>query len=293
MTAQGSPPHDWAQWISAANEQGLNILRGLTGAMGPGADAGSAAPVFVEAWQQALNDGADPEATADRFNRLVEEALAQGRSGTEAYVAMIETAATALHQLRSWQSRSAATDGGDLFAAFFRLPMVGPLRDRGEAAARVRETLRRYARAVADCQSQLTGAVEAALNAFNDALRERQRNDAFPSSFSGLHALWIASAEPAYEAVLSSETFTSAFSEYQNAAGELMNLIQRELAPLLAALNLPSRQELAGVQRRLHALRREQAQTAALQSEVKALRSELATLRAELQSARSRDGSTG
>lgn len=293
MTEQGSPPHDWVQWISAANEQGLNILRGLTAVAGPGAEAGNAAPVFVEAWQRALNDGAeapDPAATAQRFNRLMEEALAQGRSGTDAFVAMIETAATALHQLRAWQSLSSSSETGELFATFFRLPLVGPAWSDRSKAEETRDGLRRYARALTDYQGELTRAVEAALQAFNDALRSRQAAGTFPASFSRLHELWIEIAEPAYETVLASDAFAGAFAEFHNAATALTALVQRELAPVLTALNLPSREELADVEQRLQTLRRDQDRTAALEAEVEALRSELAALRAELRQAHGADG---
>lgn len=275
MNESGTTPPDWDHLLQAAGIQGASILRGLAASVAGTANGRDAPPIFIDAWQRALDgEPADPEATAERFSESVQAALHRMRTDTRASVAALDGALRGL--------RGGTTDAGGWLAAGFRT--AHHQRETASGGDALVGALEHYMDALTDHHGELSRAVENGLAAFHDELARRRQAQEQPLELTELHSLWIESAEPAYEAVLNSGEYTRAFARVHNAAMELAEALQAYARPFLEALGLPSREELEAVQRQMGELRRERNRSRRLEAEVTMLRQEVDALRAELRS---------
>ena len=122
-----------------------------------------------------------------------------------------------------------------------------------------------------------------ALTTFRQEIEQRPQRTA---ALREIYDLWLNSSEAAYERMLYSDEYASAFGRLVNSAAALTAQFQQEMDGALKQLNLPSRQEMNSTQRRLYELRRSHHAESA-RDELDALRSEMAELRAELQQLKS------
>lgn len=285
MNESGTTPPDWTQWLHDAGSQGANILRGLAATMSAAGEGRDATPIFVEAWQEALNaEATDAEAAAERFTESVHTALRRMREDTRAGAAALEGA------LRGMRGGTGDRQDDWLSAAY---RAAREEQGRGTDTGALESAFRHYMEALTAYQGELSRAVEAGLASFQEALLERRRARSEPLGLTDIHALWIESAEPAYEEILNSKAYGHAFARLHNAALELGSTVQSCARPWLEALGLPSRAELEAMHRQMGELRRERNRSRRLESEVTILRQEVEALRAELHSTSQRGAGTG
>lgn len=273
MNESGTTPPDWTRWLHGAGAQGANLIRSITLTLGATAQGRDAAPVFIEAWQQALNgQPADADSVAERFSEAVHEALQRMRRDTQAGMAAVDGALSGLHE-----------GGGDWLSAAYRTARAHGTEspDAGTLLA----AFRRFAEALTAFQAQLSRSVEAGLDAFRQALDQRRERGETPADLVELHRLWVETAEPAYERVLESDEYAQAFSALHNAAMALGRTAQVFAQPILEALGLPGRAEIEGLRRQMNALRRERNRSQRLEAELSLLRQEVQALRRELHEA--------
>lgn len=275
MNDSGHTSPDWTHWLNAAGEQGLQMLCGATAAMGGPTDTGGSTPLFVDAWDKALNEhDDDPEAIATRFGEAVEQALQRMRESTRAGTAAVDGA------LQGLGHSSQHSDGANWLGEAYRAAQGQA--GGGDSAEALHRTFRTYVDALTEYQTQFTNSIEAALGAFQRAVEARRENGPRIQDPDELHRVWIEAAEPAYEAVLSSDAYCDAFARLQNAAIALGQALQTVAQPFLSVLGIPSQAELERIQQRLREMRQLQYRNQRLQAEVGLLRQELDALRREV-----------
>lgn len=273
MNESGTTPPDWNQLLHDAGVHGASLLRGLAATVGTAADARDGTPIFIEAWQQALDgEVTDPEAAAEHFSETVQGTLRRMREDTRAGVAALDGA---LRGIRGDE----ATERAQWLAAAYHAARGEHGRDDADALL---ESFHRYVDALTAHQGELSRAVEAGLDAFREALSRRRHEQDEPIDLTELHHLWIESAEPAYESVLNTSDYNRTFARLHNAAMELLGALHSNVSPFLEALGLPSRADIEAMQRQMGELRRERTRNHRLESEVAMLRQEVEALRSEL-----------
>ncbi|MBA1146275.1 hypothetical protein H0Z60_04310 [Ectothiorhodospiraceae bacterium WFHF3C12] len=284
MDESGTTPPDWTRWLHSAGAEGAGILRGIAATMGAAAEARDGTPVFVEAWQQALNEEpADADSAAEHFSAAVQQSLRRMREDTQAGVAALDGALAGLRGQATGLSEHWLTDA-------YHTARTG--RENADAAEALQTAFHDYVQALIAYQTELSRSVEAGLEAFQTALAERKHDGAPPADLTELHALWIESAEPAYEQVLNSRAYAGAFAALHNAAMSFAGAAREYAQPLLEALGMPSRSEIDAMHRHMSDIRRERNRSRRLESEVALLRQEVEALRRELRETTGGDPAT-
>jgi polyhydroxyalkanoate synthase subunit PhaE len=103
----------------------------------------------------------------------------------------------------------------------------------------------------------LAKAGEHALELFESKLAERSEPGRQIDSMRGLYDLWIDAAEEAYAEIALSDEFRRVYGAMVNAQMRVRQLLQQELDQQVGQLGLPTRAELDGTHRKVHALQRD------------------------------------
>lgn len=150
------------------------------------------------------------------------------------------------------------------------LPAFGYAREHQERWQRMAQAQLDVQPALAGYQAQIGRANQRAFEIFERKLAERSEPGRQIDSVRGLFDLWIDAAEEAWAEVAFSREFQQAYVALVNALMALRAAQQAELAQVARAVGLPSREDVAAGDRRVHAL----------ETELRALRARLAALEA-------------
>ncbi|MEO8671187.1 MAG: class III poly(R)-hydroxyalkanoic acid synthase subunit PhaE [Tahibacter sp.] len=125
---------------------------------------------------------------------------------------------------------------------------------------------------------------------FQSKLAEREEPGRQLESVRAVYDLWVDAAEEAYAQIALSQEFRKVYGSMVNAQMRVRSLMQKEVEQQTRQMGIPTRSELAGVEKGLHELRRgakkaqEEQGGADLAAEVTSLRAEVAELKRQFAS---------
>ncbi len=232
----GNPSRDASHAIEQMSEHGQHLMQMLQTIAGRIA-AGEAvrAGDLAGDWQQALGGG---NPMFDTLRHIATE----GARGWDQFTQGIEPVLEAMRSERN---------------ALLGLPAFGIGRERQEQMQQILQAQGDYAEKSAAYAALLAKASQHGLQRFERKLAERSEPGRQLDSLRALYDLWIDAAEEAYAEVAMSDEFRSTYGAMVNAQMRLKQLVQHELDRQVGALGLPTRAELDGAHRKIHAMQRE------------------------------------
>ena len=281
-----------------ANTQGSDfesLARQYWNAWGETMRQGGAAttPPGTPGWQDAVDwwsklargDGADANATVDRFNAQARDWYGQMQQVAAKYAGQQASAADITAE---WK-RALGAIGENPFPEMFKAmqgpgaqgfdqwtesakPFLDAWRREGKAILGMpafgsgreqQERLQRLMQAQLDFQQRegaynalMMKALQRAYGVFQDKLAEREEPGRQLTSARALFDLWIDAAEEAYAQVALSPEFREVYGAYVNAQMRLRNGMQGEIEHVCAAMGMPTRTEVDAAHRKIAELER-------------------------------------
>ena len=281
-----------------ANTQGSDfesLARQYWNAWGETMRQGGAAslPAGTPGWQDAVDwwsklargDGADANATVDRFNAQARDWYGQMQQVAAKYAGQQASAADITAE---WK-RALGAIGENPFPEMFKAMQgpgaqgfdqwtegVRPFLDAWRREGRTilgmpafgsgreqQERLQKLMQAQLDFQQRegaynalMLKALQRAYGVFQDKLAEREEPGRQLTSARALFDLWIDAAEEAYAQVALSPEFREVYGAYVNAQMRLRNGMQGEIEQACTALGMPTRTEVDAAHRKIAELER-------------------------------------
>jgi len=254
---------------------------------------GAATPAGTPAWQDAVDwwsklargDGADANATVDRFNAQARDWYGQMQQVAAKFAGQQANAADITAE---WK-RALGAIGENPFPEMFKAmqgpgaqgfdqwtqsaePFLDAWRREGKSILGMpafgsgreqQERLQQLMQAQLDFQQRegaynalMMKALQRAYGVFQDKLAEREEPGRQLTSARALFDLWIDAAEEAYGQAALSPEFREVYGAYVNAQMRLRSGMQREVEQVCAAMGMPTRTEVDAAHRKIAELER-------------------------------------
>lgn len=178
-----------------------------------------------------------------------------------------------LHALRGHDVKRVADSIKDRFERFLTMPAVGYSREAQDQYQKLARLLLEYAEAFQQYNVGLARVGMRSIEGFRKKVNDAGK-DGPVDSLRKLYDLWIDASEEVYGEYATSEEYTRLYGRMVNAMMAAKQQSALLVDEVLEAMNIPTRNELNTVHRRVHDLRREN----------HALRAELAQIRELLES---------
>jgi polyhydroxyalkanoate synthase subunit PhaE len=137
------------------------------------------------------------------------------------------------------------------------MPALGYNRERQQQHQAILQAQAEYSDRAAAYAGLLAKASERGLELFQAKLVEHSEPGRQIETMRGLYDLWIDAAEEAYAAAALTPEFRKVYGAMVNAQMRLKQLVHREIDHKVGELGLPTRAELDGAHRKIHAMQRE------------------------------------